>query len=87
MKYEAWLKYSEMTIAIQDFGDKFRCNIYGENDTTRKSFKDCNDPLELKFYLLSFPSAPKKEIDVLITKLEAKKIKAEAKKLKIKEDQ
>ena len=75
MKYEAWLKYSDRTISIQDLNGKYRCNEYGPEETERRSFKDCESNLELKFYLLSFPNAPKKEIITLLRKLQEKKMK------------
>ena len=73
MKYEAWLKYPVMIISIQDMGDKFRCNEYAIDNTVRRSFKYCESVVELKFFLLSFPNAPKKEIIPLIASLETKK--------------
>ena len=76
MKYEAWFQYPEMIISIQDLGDKYRCSEFGLNETSRRSFKDCDSNMELKFFLLSIPNAPKKEIITLIAKLQNKKSKA-----------
>lgn len=72
MKYQAWIKYPEKTISIHDFDGKYRCNEYALEATTRRSFTDCDTSLELKFFLLSFPNAPKKEILNLIVNLQKK---------------
>jgi hypothetical protein len=69
MKFEAWLKYPEMTIGVHKMNDVFRCHNFQGEQLSRNSFRDCHSILELKFYLLAIPSAPKKEILLLISNL------------------
>jgi hypothetical protein len=69
MKYESWLPYPKMTIAIHKMGDKYQCIEFPVNMTMRKSTKICESIMELKFFLLSIPNAPKKEVALLINSL------------------
>lgn len=76
MKYEAWLNYGDRTISIENLNGKYRCSEFGPEETVKRSFKDCDSNLELKFFLLSFANAPKKEIIQLLKDLQKKKLKA-----------
>jgi hypothetical protein len=69
MKFEAWLKFPEMIIGVHKVNEVFRCYFFHGEQLSRNNFRDCHSILELKFYLLSIPSAPKKEILLLISDL------------------
>lgn len=77
MRYESWLNYPEMSIAIQKVDKEYRCTEYDTYGNSLRNTKTCSGTLELKFYLLSLPSPPKKQILGLITTLsEAEETKA-----------
>lgn len=71
MKYETWLTYPDRSIGVHLKKDEYHCCEFGNNQETKQHLKVCTSLLELKFYLLSLPKPPKKEISALITKLEA----------------
>ncbi|MFD1553971.1 hypothetical protein DNU06_13800 [Putridiphycobacter roseus] len=73
MKYETWLTYSNMSIAVQIKEGLYHCSQFGSNQEKKKDSKVCSSIVELKFFLLSYPNAPKKDILAFISKLEAKK--------------
>jgi hypothetical protein len=73
MKYETWLTYADMSIAIQIKKGEYHCSEYGSNAERKDSLKICTSILELKFFLLSLPVPPKKEILALINRLENKR--------------
>ena len=69
MKYETWLTYPEMSLAVELKNDEYHCCEFGVNQSKKLNIKVCSSVLELKFYLLSIPNPPKKEISILINKL------------------
>ncbi len=73
MKYDTWLNYSNMSIAVQIKEGLYHCSQFGLNQEKKKYFKICSSILELKFFLLSYPSSPKKDILTFINNLEAEK--------------
>tara|TARA_B100000809_G_C14992260_1_gene478455 strand:+ start:585 stop:803 length:219 start_codon:yes stop_codon:yes gene_type:complete len=70
MKYETWLTYPNMSLAVELKNNEYHCCEFGVNQTKKLNIKICTSILELKFYLLSIPNPPKKQISVLIKKLE-----------------
>lgn len=70
MKFKAWLVYPDMTISVQRFDGRYRCIRYKERATQRIDTRDCMNGPELKYYLLSFSNAPKREIKNLIDELD-----------------
>lgn len=74
MRYKAWLNYSQFSIAVEETNGLYRCIEFESKNMTRKGVKDCTDVLDLKFYLLSLPNPPKKEISSLIFSLSNSKI-------------
>ena len=74
MKYETWLTYPDMSLAIEFKKNAYHCSEFGINQVKKKGCKICDSIVELKFYLLSIPKPPKKEILDLISKLEIKNV-------------
>ncbi len=72
MRYESWLTYPEMSVAVQKIDGSYRCMEYDLNGKSRRNSKLCESVVELKFYLLSLPMPPKKEILELIKRLTPK---------------
>lgn len=75
MRYEAWLQYPTMTVAVQLVNGQYNCIEFGAEQALRKSLKICDSILELKFFLLSLPNSPKKEIVALVNKLNESRAK------------
>ena len=69
MKYQSWLNYPDMSIAVQKTHSEYRCIEYEPSGKKRQNYKSCSSILELKFYLLSLPSPPKKQVLELINAL------------------
>ena len=74
MKFEAWFKFPHTTIGVHKIKGTFRCHHFQGEILSRNNSNDCHSILELKYYLLSIPNAPKKEIILLIKKLDNQKI-------------
>lgn len=72
MKYDSWLTYPSLSVGVQIKKGEFHCSQFGSNQEKKQKVKICASTVELKFYLLSLPTPPKKEILDLIDKLEAK---------------
>ena len=73
MKYEGWLKYPESTVTVQRVEGSYRCVEIDLKEQSGKRINDCSTTLELKFFLLSIPGSPRKEIMELIVLLNSKK--------------
>ncbi|MFT5822251.1 MAG: hypothetical protein ACI8ZM_003507 [Crocinitomix sp.] len=74
MKYDTWLTYKDMSMAIQFKKNEYHCSEFGLNQERKLSPKICTSTLELKFFLMSFPAPPKSEIMALINRLEKNEI-------------
>ena len=72
MRYKAWLNYPQFSIAVEETNGLYRCIEFESKNMTRRSSKDCADSRELKFFLLSLPNPPKKEIAQFIDQLSDK---------------
>ena len=83
MKFEAWFKFPDMTIGVHESKGIFRCHHFHGELLSRKNSNDCHSILELKYYLLSIPNAPKKEIMLLIRRLDTQKLQKKLVKHKI----
>ena len=71
MKYEIWLTYPNISIGVELKKDEYHCSEFEPIQGKKQNLKICTSIVELKFYLLSFPQAPKKEILGLIDRLES----------------
>jgi hypothetical protein len=71
MKYKSWLTYPNLSIGVLLKKDEFHCSEFEPNQEKKQKLKICSTIVELKFYLLSFPMPPKKEILILIEQLES----------------
>ncbi|WP_027419551.1 hypothetical protein [Crocinitomix catalasitica] len=70
MKYETWLTYTNMSMAVQCIKGEYHCSEFGANQERKLNLKICTSTLELKFFLLSLPKPPKKDILALINRIE-----------------
>ncbi|MEX1003579.1 MAG: hypothetical protein WDZ35_15780 [Crocinitomicaceae bacterium] len=69
MKFDAWLNYPSITIAVERVDEGYRCVKFVEESIVRGGAVFCEDERELKHFLLSIPNPPKKEISELIASL------------------
>jgi len=74
MRYEAWLVYDDMALAVENKNGVFHCSGFISNQERKVNLRICYSTLELKFFLLSLKTAPKKEILLLINRLENNKV-------------
>ncbi|MCH2235617.1 MAG: hypothetical protein MK078_15355 [Crocinitomicaceae bacterium] len=69
MKFDKWIEYPTMSIAVQKIENGFRCFKYVDGNIVRGASADFEHTEKLSEFLLSLPNADKVDVRSIIAQL------------------